>query len=450
MKYIYVILSCILFSACKKNWLDAKPTSSLIIPTKVEDFQALLDNPNVMNLNQCGGAGELSAGDFQTTYEAYLSSPIQDRNAYTWAVKDDYYEGSDADWRNAYQRVLFANLALEGLMKIPEIPINQQNWNIVKGSALFYRAYQFFDLAQAYCKPYSENAALDLGLPLRLASDINQKVKRSNLKQTYEKIIADLNEALSLLPLKPLYKTRPSQPAVYALLARIYLSMSEYPNALLNANSCLKLSNRLMDYSTLEATDWPFPQFNDEVIYHCVLGGTNASGIRNMDVVPELLNLYESNDLRFRLYFRKIFSNIYFKGSYDRSNMFFSGLAVDEILLIRAECNARSGNLTEALFDLNNLLKNRWVKTPAYIDFTSVEKEVVLSKILLERRKQLCFRGIRWQDLRRLNQDSNHKTTLSRTLNGETYMLPPNDPRYIFPIDLQEIKLNGIEQNSRK
>jgi len=430
--------------------LDAKPSSSLIIPTKVEDFQALLDNTDKMNLYHCGSAGEISSGDFQTSYDAYLSSPAQDRNAYTWAINENYYDGSDADWRNAYQRILFANVALEGLNKIPETSINQQNWNNVKGSALFYRAYQFFDLAQAYCKPYSEKADADLGLPLRLASDISKTVKRSTLKETYEKIIADLNDALSLLPLNPLHKTRPSQPAVYALLARIYLSMGDYPNALINANLCLKLSNRLMDYSTLEDTDWPFPQFNDEVIYHCVLGGTNASGIRNMDVVPELLNLYDSNDLRSILYFRKIFSNIYFKGSYDGSNMFFSGLAVDETLLIRAECNARSGSLTEALNDLNNLLRTRWVKTPAYVDFTSSDKEIVLSKILAERRKQLCFRGLRWQDLRRLNKEPNHEVTLTRSLNGVTYTLPPNDPRYIFPIDPQEIKLNGIQQNLRK
>tara|TARA_R110002033_G_scaffold36621_1_gene75228 strand:+ start:3737 stop:3916 length:180 start_codon:yes stop_codon:yes gene_type:complete len=58
------------------------------------------------------------------------------------------------------------------------------------------------------------------------------------------------------------------------------------------------------------------------------------------------------------------------------------------------------------------------------------------------------WRGLRWQDIRRLNKEG-AGITLTRTLKGENYTLPPNDPRYIFPIPDDEIALSGIKQNVR-
>ena len=57
-----------------------------------------------------------------------------------------------------------------------------------------------------------------------------------------------------------------------------------------------------------------------------------------------------------------------------------------------------------------------------------------LTQILTERRKELVHRGCRWTDLRRLNMDPRFATTLTRTLLGATYTLPPNDSRYTLQI----------------
>ncbi|WP_316778740.1 RagB/SusD family nutrient uptake outer membrane protein [Pedobacter antarcticus] len=450
MKYIYIALIGLFFSSCKKDWLDAKPSNSLVVPTKIADFQALMDNSALMNQNESGAYAEISSGDFQVSDNSLLTVAAPYRNSYTWSATTDFYEGSDVNWRSAYQRILNANLALEGISSVERSSLNKESWDNVKGSALYYRAYNFYALAQQYCKPYSENAGIDLGIPLRLISNINEPSKRASVKVTYDRIISDLTEAIHLLPSTISYKTRPSKPASYAMLARVYLSMGNYAAALDNATACLKLYDKLIDFNTLNsATEYPIPQLNDEVIYQTRLGGVALFSSANLNATDELLALYHPNDLRLKLFFEKSAINTSFKGSYDGSRFFFSGLAVDEILLIRSECNARAGNLNNALKDLNALMKKRWNKESAYVDFNTTDREVAISKILEERRKELCFRGLRWTDLRRLNQENNRQVILTRILNGKTYQLLPNDPKYTFPIDLNEVIIGGIEQNYR-
>ena len=78
-----------------------------------------------------------------------------------------------------------------------------------------------------------------------------------------------------------------------------------------------------------------------------------------------------------------------------------------------------------------------------------VRPPVALAKVLTERRKELLMRGLRWTDLRRLNRDSRFAVTLSRTVQGQEYLLPPGDPRYTLLIPNEVIVNSGIAQNSR-
>jgi hypothetical protein len=98
--------------------------------------------------------------------------------------------------------------------------------------------------------------------------------------------------------------------------------------------------------------------------------------------------------------------------------------------------------------DLNTLLMTRW-KTGTFVPYQAANADDALQQILTERKKELLFRGTRWADLRRLNKDSKFAMTLTRIINGVTYTLPPNDPRYAMPIPDNEISLSGIPQNAR-
>jgi hypothetical protein len=120
-----------------------------------------------------------------------------------------------------------------------------------------------------------------------------------------------------------------------------------------------------------------------------------------------------------------------------------------EMLLIRAEVQARAGMLNEAAATITDLRNSRYtVAAPALTYNSTVE---ALRDILKERRKELAFEGHRYVDLKRLgaelgigiDRDSRDCASFSAPCN-----LPANDYRFTLPIPRSEINANpGIEQN---
>ncbi len=444
-------LLLVLFQSCKKEWLEAKPDDLVSVPSTISDYQALLDNSRqIFNVNQSAGLAEISSGDFYITDEAWKELfNAQEKAAYIWGPTNGFYNKERSiDWVNGYWRILNANFILEGIDKIRPSATEQQEWNNVKGSALFYRAFDLFCLAQEYCVVYNDNtASKDLGLPLRLEYDVNVQVKRSNLQETYDRIFSDLHEASSLLTSKPLFKTRPSKEAVYALLARANLAIENYGEAGKYADLVLQIQSDLMDYSKINpALANPISKFNPEVIFHSSFSYGIFSPSK-LIVQPALFNEYDIRDYRRDIFYTANGSTMTFVGNYTGDKNLFGGLATDEMYLIRAEAEARNKELSLALADLNHLRRSRW--RGQYQDLESSNPNVVLDLVLKERRKELAFRGLRWIDLRRLNRDARYAVTLTRTVNKIVYVLYPNEKRYIFPIDEEEVRLSGIEQNKR-
>lgn len=454
---IYIVSTAFfltLLNSCKKSeFLNTKPDQSLVVPQTLKDFQALLDNDLWMNGVGNSGyprLGEIGADNYYLLDADYNFMAPLFRNSVIWA-KQVYSNEEILDWDIPYKVIFYSNVVIDGLSKLKIANDQQSAWNNTYGSALFFRAHAFYQLSQVFAPAFDKNSAnRDLGIPMRLSSDINEKISRSSVEQTYDQIIQDLKSSVSLLPDLPLYKTRPSKAAAYALLSRVYLSMSSYDNALAYADSSLKLQNTLLDYITINPSLRPFMRFNNEVIFTCSLlsVGITPVSIGRIVVDSNLYKSYEPNDLRKNIFFRLVRGVRTFVGTYEEDLHLFGGLAVDELYLNRAECHARMGNKTSALNDLNTLLSKRYDAT--FIPVSAIDANDALAKVLAERRKELIFRGIRWTDLRRLNKESRFANTLTRVVNGQTFSLPPNDPRYTYPIPNNVISLNpGMPQNER-
>lgn len=456
-----IILATELVGCNKKDFLETRPSTDLFIPTTLDDFQALLDNEPVMN--DAPVLGELSADNYYLPYNFWNGLNTKEKNAYTW--QPDVFMGLDniSDWNVPYKQVFYANVTLEGLSKLTITNSNEERWKELKGAALFARAYAFYNVAQIFAPIYNATrASYELGIPLRLAAGVDEISVRATLKETYDKIIGDLQEASQLLSSAVPYnnRNRSSKPAAYALLARTYLSMDDYVNAKLYADSCLLSYNKLNDYRKCSITsNTPFTKYNEETIFQSrfVASSTNTIGTNVLKAVTvpscivdsSLYRSYDLNDLRRAIFFTTNMAtgNMNPKGGYTGNIFLFTGLAIDEVYLIRAECQARLGHITEAMNDLNTLLENRW-KENTFVPFTASNSVDALQIILRERRKELPFRGLRWTDIRRFNK-TDSSIVLKRILNGEEIILPPKDLRYTMLIPQEVINLSGISQNPR-
>lgn len=446
---------------CSKqdDWLDVKSKKSDVVPSTLTDFQAVLDNTLFNKYYPVAG---LIGSDNIFINDNNINIVFQSESRlYHWAL-DIWQSSGSSDFGGPYVAIEYVNIVLDGLPKVDKNAENESSYNSIKGQALFYRAIMLYQLAQLFCPVYdSSSASTDMGLQIRTSSDPNSKVPRSSVRQTYEQIITDLAEAITLLPSKQQYTTRPSLPAAEALLSKVYLSMQFYTEAKAMALKSLGDYSTLLDYNSslvIPGSTYRFPAYskqggNPEILFY-------AEGLLYLSVVPApwgagqvdatLYNMYDSNDLRKSLYFNDLGNGqIKYCGAYTGNDYTFCGIATDEVYLILAECLVREGDMQGSLSYLNTLLKNRYAEG-TFKNVTASNVNEALSVILNERRKELAFAGqLRWEDLRRLNKDPRFAKTIKRQSLGNVYTLPPNDPRYVLPIPSDEIRLSNIPQNIR-
>ena len=440
---LLVAIACI-FTACEK-FLDEKTNKALAVPNTVKDLQALLDTYYLLNESD-PSADEVSAGEFYVTDTDFGTRSETDQRLYTWQ-NSNVLPLQANDWYYCYTIIYRANTVLAQMKEVKVTNVNAESLNNLKGQACFFRAKAYLQAVNIWAKGYdAKTAQQDVGIPIRDNINFNEVSKRATLQQNYDFIITDLKAAIDLLPDKQLHVLRPSKPAAMALLSRTYLWMGQYEQALHYATLSLQLKSQLLDYNTLTATaTYPLSQFNTEVLFASRMLNLPIMALSRAKMSPELYQSYEANDLRRTLYYRDNGNGSYgFKGSYDGTSLYFSGLATDEVYLTSAECNARLGKIPEALKDLNTLLKKRY-KTGTFIDYTLADQQAVLQLILKERRKELVFRGLRWADIKRLNRDG-AGLGLTRVAAGKTYTLPANSARFAIPIPDNLIEF-GIPQN---
>ncbi|RPD42621.1 RagB/SusD family nutrient uptake outer membrane protein [Chitinophaga barathri] len=465
MKKLIIILACLISDicivSCKKQgeWLDVPRNRDETTLENLNVLQAVLDNTTILNANY-PSIGQLGCDHYFLSEQYYNNTLPTERNSYIWSP-DIFENRPSLDYTSGYIKISYANIVLDGLKDLEITPGQQADFNNVKGQALFFRSMAYFELASIFCKQYNElTATSDLGLSLKLTSDIHEIKQRSSLKVTYEQIINDLMLAIPLLPLVSKYKTRPSRQAAFALLARIYLNMSDYLKGKEFCDSSFAVNDELLNFNEgipSLAIEYRFPAFrvgNKEIIFY-------GEGIGYTGIIPDynfnqgfvdtiLYMSYDEDDLRKRYFFENQGVNqIKFRGTYAGVGFNFCGLGINEIYLTRAECNARLNDISASLKDLNKLLVNRF-EQGKYLNYYTDNADSLLFKILAERKKELSFTAqLRWQDLRRLNTDPRFAITIKRKMNGQILTLLPNDLKYVYPIPQDEIDKTGIAQNER-
>lgn len=441
----FLLAFALVASACS-GFLEEKPEKSLVIPDSLDDYQALLDaEPRLMN--------SIPKMGFLGSDEIVLADPLvnqltlEERSAYLW--EGDFYtpDATGTDWIVSFQRIFYANIVLDGLKEFqPSSPQEQQRAVELDAAARFYRAFGHFLLAGQFMDPYNPSTPDAPGIPVRKSADLNSPSPLVTMQEAMNFIRDDLEVARVNLPQFPEIPTRASAWAAEALLSRVSLYMQDYESAFRHASNALSIKDELFDYNEIDSTlRFVFPRFNVEVIHHAHMITGRFYSSNQTYLSDDLIELYDSTDLRLQkvLAPSPVEGKYNLQGRYTGEVFLFGGLATDEVLLDRAEAAARLGDEVQALDDLNYLLANRY-KSGTFTRIENLGSLELIKKIAEERRKELLYRGVRWLDLKRYNQDPAMAKTIERQWSGQNFVLEPNSPKYKFPIPPRELRLNDL------
>ena len=389
----------------------------------------------------------------------------------------------------------------------PEV-VGDANLKIkIKAEAKFFRALYHFLLAVEYCAHPSLNGGNTPGIGYRNSiSTIESGVEtRNTVKFTFNNILKDLEEAKSELKdagavtLNTNIPWRITVPATESLLARVYLYLGDYSKAFNNAKSAYNSNKFLYDLNnqtlfaqrnlTVQNETFNGVMYSATPSYPAIAADQNAndptsnsnlwykesffrfvgqaSAQTRMIPTKELYESYETTDLRKKVYYDnnaninatflrprfkdQLISKNYLKNA---TSTTFSGyilsVTVPEIMLIMAECRARSaGDGENASIILKELRKRRF---PAnYVDNING----TLDAVKAERRREIAM-IMRWHDLKRYNALDNANITVTKRgrldpldFNSQvfTFKLAPNAPTYALPIIQREVDFLGWQQN---
>jgi hypothetical protein len=451
MKICLLLAIVIVLGSCSKGFLDTKPNSNITQPTTLGELEKMLESDGIIFTP---ALPVLSADEYYY-FLNFQNVSATEQNTYTWSKDVFGGERIRQDWKSPYSGIFYANNVLETLETIDSAGTNEGKK--IKGWALFVRAYNYYNLVKNFARLYdATNSKTDPGVPLKLTAPI-ETLPRASVQAVYDQILLDLVQARKLLPAElPINRNRPCLMAVDALLARVGVTMQNYTLAEKYADSCLFHYKTLINYNTILplTTARPFRMNNEEVLFASTAvqsyPASRVGGNSFISIDTILLKLYNINDTRATVYYGKLGTGqtILKFGYFGFTSSFpFSGLATDEVYLIKAECAARRNALDTCLYYLNTLLVNRY-KTGSFTDLTATTWKEALDLVLIERRKELVWRGLRWDDLARFNKEGAN-ITLKRLLNNQTYLLEPGSARYVFNIPIDEIEQSNIIQNER-
>jgi len=373
-------------------------------------------------------------------------------------------------WLSAYNIISGVNIILRDIDNIASQDTKAARR--IKGQALAIRAHVHFDLLRLYGESLDGNSAAK-GVPYVTKFDITAKPARNTVKETYDKVLADLNEAATILDGeldKPINtaddKTHIDWLVVKAMQARVNLYAGLWQPAVDAATAVItrKAISNIDDFpfiwndESVEEVLWSvsFESVLDGAVYDNVFF---ASGNRNTYRPAQgLTALYDqANDVRYSSYManvgtlngtvkppRLIVSKHLGKGNATDGIVNWKAYRVAEMYLIRAEANFKLNKQGDALDDINTIRENR---INGFTPGTETGN-ALWTAILTERRKELAFEGHRFFDFKRWNKTPINRCPSNTDTNSTICSLPSNSRSWAWPVPFNEIIANpNVIQN---
>ncbi len=381
------------------------------------------------------------------------------RGFFSWALMPFTTAGArpveDGHWALFYQRISCLNNILAEAQKFDSGLSDAETKTLarVKGEACFLRAWNYFMLANLYGAAYDKSNPDDgASVTLKLTPEVDfENFSRASSGVVYGQIVADLKDAIANFASGDTKDTkwRANAAAAWALLSRVYLYMEEYTLAAEAADkvtgyALFDLANNYVAGSGKAFLTTASPE---QIFIQGKSGGVTRLHARNYTMYPapptpiafancfgvaeELQGLFDANDIRFSAFFT--YNNVAYATPATNANVLMSrktGSGTDlyerdpitpsknpyttdvgsgesfgecisiryaEVVLNKAEALACDNQIAPATAAIRQLLDTRYVTPPA---IPTAQAELI-AFIRTERRKELCFEGHRWFDLRR-------------------------------------------------
>ncbi|MFD2556465.1 RagB/SusD family nutrient uptake outer membrane protein [Sphingobacterium tabacisoli] len=501
--YILLLSGLLSTTGCNK-FLDFKPIGKLI-PEKVEDLENVLNNPGTIDFhfmdNNLGClyaflGDNLHISDNQEKYLYTSTHPNVDRYAayvYYHPYMNPINPQHTWDW-GIYKATGLFNLVLDEVDNLGAQ--NSDLGKILVAQARAGRAWSYMVGGLGYGPMYDPATANDQRvIPYRTTgSPSTPNPDLSTTKELMDKVEADLLGALGA-PLNVGHPTKASLPAVHGLLAQLYMYKRDWVKMSEHAEEGWKLSlsakggvNNLIYnlnqfyYKPNPATN-PTPGTSPEIGLELIGTDNLIKQTNNKEALfhrtaatswtnypsDEFLDLFDkTKDRRYMLFgLKRLGYGIVVGGVkhddgirtyYYRDNKMTAnaGLTYPDLLLMKAEANARLNKLSIALADLNLLRKFRYEGTNT--DLTNgggMSQDQLLEEILKERRREMPLGTFqRVFDIKRLALDTGKpwcKTKISHTLDGKTYSADVKSKYFTLEINNPTILLNpswGLKENN--
>ena len=379
---------------------------------------------------------DIMGSDLIETFESLGNYRVM--SEWKFAADEAWVENT---WAAAYRIISRANRVIRDVDLFAAE--NQKKVNRIKGQALAIRAHVHFDIMRYWASDFKRNSTALCAPYMSAFESVPTKPVRITVKEYYDKILADLNAAKTLLGSGNIdaaintaaNKSKIDQVGVYAMLARVNLYAEQWNDAMVNAD--LAIAARPIETLANFGKIWKDEQ-NTEVIW-AVNFATQAEGAPYENVyfvrgnrlsyqptyeMVDDLALYALNDGRFDNYM------VYDLARPRLLKYIGRGAAVDgvvdwkayrsgEMALISAEAKARIGGMdVAALATLNGLRSKRYFSSSYPAPATNA---ALITEILRQRRLELFAEGHRFFDLKRLGKLSFTRSDCNGAIAGNQY-----------------------------
>ncbi len=447
-----IALMGVLFS-CKKEALDPTLAQAKSVETSirtVEDVQGLLYGAyNRMTQSTYYGRDFIIYGEVRSDncFSNGNSGRFVTVGAMDLGNNDGYASGT---WSQIYAVIASANI----IIATTDIEGDATQLSHLQGQAYAIRALAHFDLLKLFGQQHVTGGDQTLGVPyITVYKGDDLLPARNTVDEVKTNIYADLTTALTMMSesLNDASAQMITTYAVNAIQARVAIYFGDWATA---KTACEAVINS-NDYSIIPAASFSTIWDTDSPansIFELAFSSTDNANINGLQYIyrgaqygdiqtlQDLQDIFEATDVR-----GTVDGMIGMEGAKIRNLGKYPSLDYsDDVFLFRYEEVIL--NYAEALFELNNADPNALT----YLNMIPSNRGATpygactKANIMLERRKELCFEGFRFDDLARTHSDIPLVSPFQQTHEGPTY----GNYKYAFPIPLVELNANsGMVQN---